>query len=290
MLRRALPRPPPHVETQCLADTHGNVVVVSTRELLPARRHQKLVEEPPHPGSPTNRTPSSNTSSKAILRKPATPRRHLRIPRRPRRHHLLPGGQHRLQGRTPRHRRSLRHRLVERCSDRRRRSPRHDDHAAARPRHRIPHQRRRPRPRLPTRPRPPSPTFTPPTGPGVRLDAGVETGSVIGPAWDSLLAKLSITGATRGTSPPTRRPRPGEFDVQGMATASPPPRRRHRPRLRPQDGPSPSTPDGFETEFTNTIPPFAGTMVDEEEAPGGKPSSSKSAANASKSPYPPHWA
>ncbi|WP_030621538.1 ATP-binding protein, partial [Streptomyces achromogenes] len=39
--------------------------------------------------------------------------------------------------------------------------------------------------------------FDAPTGPGVRLDAGVEAGSVIGPAWDSLLAKLIVTGRTR---------------------------------------------------------------------------------------------
>ena len=39
--------------------------------------------------------------------------------------------------------------------------------------------------------------FAPPSGPGVRLDAGVESGSVIGPAWDSLLAKLIVTGSDR---------------------------------------------------------------------------------------------
>ena len=59
---------PRHVETQCLADTHGNVVVVSTRDCSLQRRHQKLVEEAPAPFLSEEQLASLYASSKAILK------------------------------------------------------------------------------------------------------------------------------------------------------------------------------------------------------------------------------
>ncbi len=59
---------PRHVETQCLADTHGNVVVVSTRDCSLQRRHQKLVEEAPAPFLIDDQLAQLYRSSKAILR------------------------------------------------------------------------------------------------------------------------------------------------------------------------------------------------------------------------------
>ncbi|MFE3998397.1 acetyl/propionyl/methylcrotonyl-CoA carboxylase subunit alpha, partial [Nocardioides sp. YIM B13467] len=59
---------PRHVETQCLADTHGNVVVVSTRDCSLQRRHQKLVEEAPAPFLTDEQNKRLYESSKAILR------------------------------------------------------------------------------------------------------------------------------------------------------------------------------------------------------------------------------
>jgi acetyl-CoA/propionyl-CoA carboxylase biotin carboxyl carrier protein len=59
---------PRHVETQCLADRHGNVVVVSTRDCSLQRRHQKLVEEAPAPFLSEAQMGILYDSSKAILK------------------------------------------------------------------------------------------------------------------------------------------------------------------------------------------------------------------------------
>ncbi|WP_189512067.1 biotin/lipoyl-containing protein, partial [Streptomyces narbonensis] len=98
--------------------------------------------------------------------------------------------------------------------------------------------------------------FDAPTGPGVRLDAGVESGSVIGPAWDSLLAKLIVTGATREQALQRAARALAEFKVEGMATAIP----FHQAVVVDPD----FTADPFrvhtrwiETEFVNEIKPFS---------------------------------
>ncbi|GAA3048167.1 hypothetical protein GCM10020000_30460 [Streptomyces olivoverticillatus] len=98
----------------------------------------------------------------------------------------------------------------------------------------------------------------------MRLDAGVESGSVIGPAWDSLLAKLIVTGATREQALQRAARALAEFTVEGMATAIP----FHRAVVK-----DPAfTADPFkvhtrwiETEFENTIAPFAGAVGEEDE-------------------------
>jgi acetyl-CoA/propionyl-CoA carboxylase biotin carboxyl carrier protein len=99
----------------------------------------------------------------------------------------------------------------------------------------------------------------PPCGPGVRLDAGVETGTVIGPAWDSLLGKLIVTGATREQALRRAARALAEFRVEGLATALP----FHRavvtdPAFAPEThgipGPFTVHTRWIETEFRNNIP------------------------------------
>ncbi|MEV5552006.1 biotin/lipoyl-containing protein, partial [Streptomyces sp. NPDC052309] len=114
--------------------------------------------------------------------------------------------------------------------------------------------------------------FDPPAGPGVRLDAGVESGSVIGPAWDSLLAKLIVTGRTRAEALQRAARALDEFQVEGMATAIPFHRTVVRdpafaPELTGSTKPFTVHTRWIETEFVNDIKPFASpadTEADEE--------------------------
>ncbi|MET8976757.1 biotin/lipoyl-containing protein, partial [Streptomyces sp. NPDC004539] len=104
--------------------------------------------------------------------------------------------------------------------------------------------------------------FAPPSGPGVRLDAGVESGSVIGPAWDSLLAKLVVTGATREQALQRAARALEEFQVEGMATAIPFHRAVVRdpafaPELTGSAEPFTVHTRWIETEFVNEIPAFS---------------------------------
>ena len=110
--------------------------------------------------------------------------------------------------------------------------------------------------------------FEPPTGPGVRLDSGVESRFGDRQAFDSMLAKLIITGATRAEALQRAARALDEFTVDGMATVIP----FHRAVV--SDPAFIGDDDGFtvhtrwiETEWNNTIEPFTGGgPVDEEEA------------------------
>lgn len=109
--------------------------------------------------------------------------------------------------------------------------------------------------------------FTPPTGPGVRLDSGVESGSVIGGQFDSMLAKLIVTGANRTEALERSRRALAEFEIEGLATVIP----FHRAVV--SDPAFIGDENGFsvhtrwiETEWENTVEPFTGGgEVDAEE-------------------------
>jgi acetyl-CoA/propionyl-CoA carboxylase biotin carboxyl carrier protein len=108
--------------------------------------------------------------------------------------------------------------------------------------------------------------FEAPQGPGIRLDSGVETGSVIGGQFDSMLAKLIVTGATREEALERSRRALDEFTVEGLATVIP----FHRavvsdPAFIGDDNGFTVHTRWIETEWDNQIEPFTGGDPIEEE-------------------------
>ena len=63
--------------------------------------------------------------------------------------------------------------------------------------------------------------FTPPSGPGVRLDSGVREGGIVAPQFDSMIAKLVITGRTREEALKRAARALSEFEIEGVATVLP---------------------------------------------------------------------
>ncbi|WLQ68253.1 acetyl/propionyl/methylcrotonyl-CoA carboxylase subunit alpha [Streptomyces glycanivorans] len=213
---------PRHVETQCLADTHGNVVVVSTRDCSLQRRHQKLVEEAPAPFLSKEQNAQLYAASKAILKEAGDVGAGTV--------EFLVGVDGTISFLEVNTRLQVEHPVTEEVTglDLVREMFRIADgeelgygDPAVRG-HSFEFRINGEDPGRGFLPAPGTVTlFAPPTGPGVRLDAGVETGSVIGPAWDSLLAKLVVTGATREQALQRAARALGEFTVEGMATAIP---------------------------------------------------------------------
>ncbi|MFF0747647.1 acetyl/propionyl/methylcrotonyl-CoA carboxylase subunit alpha [Streptomyces sp. NPDC004267] len=258
---------PRHVETQCLADSHGNVVVVSTRDCSLQRRHQKLVEEAPAPFLTDEQNAELYAASKAILKEAGYVGAGTV--------EFLVGTDGTISFLEVNTRLQVEHPVTEEVTgiDLVREMFRIADgeelgygDPAVRG-HSFEFRINGEDPGRNFLPAPGTVTlFQPPTGPGVRLDAGVESGSVIGPAWDSLLAKLIVTGATREQALQRAARALAEFKVEGMATAIP----FHQAAVV-----DPAfTADPFrvhtrwiETEFVNEIKPFApaGGEADEDE-------------------------
>ncbi|SCK14837.1 biotin carboxyl carrier protein/biotin carboxylase [Streptomyces sp. WMMB 714] len=263
---------PRHVETQCLADKHGNVVVVSTRDCSLQRRHQKLVEEAPAPFLTEEQNAELYRASKAILKEAGYAGAGTC--------EFLVGQDGTISFLEVNTRLQVEHPVTEEVTgiDLVREMFRIADGEALEyddPQLRGHSFEFRINGEDPGRNFLPAPgtvtTFAPPSGPGVRLDAGVESGSVIGPAWDSLLAKLIVTGATRQQALQRAARALDEFTVEGMATALP----FHRVVVRDEkfapevngrpDGPFDVHTRWIETEFVNEIEPFAGAGADADE-------------------------
>ncbi|MFB6562481.1 acetyl/propionyl/methylcrotonyl-CoA carboxylase subunit alpha [Streptomyces sp. NPDC056400] len=263
---------PRHVETQCLADSHGNVVVVSTRDCSLQRRHQKLVEEAPAPFLTEAQNAELYAASKAILKEAGYVGAGTV--------EFLVSADGLISFLEVNTRLQVEHPVTEEVSgiDLVREMFRIADGEElgygdpVLRGHSIEFRINGEDPGRGFLPAPGTVTkFAAPSGPGVRLDAGVESGSVIGPAWDSLLAKLIVTGATREQALQRAARALAEFEVEGMATAIP----FHRavvadPAFAPTDG-SPFTvfTRWIETEFVNEIPAFtAPAAEDTEDEPG----------------------
>jgi len=267
---------PRHVETQCLADDHGNVVVVSTRDCSLQRRHQKLVEEAPAPFLSREQTAEMVRASKAVLleanyRGAGTCE-------------FLVGQDGVVSFLEVNARLQVEHPVTEEVTgiDLVREQFRIANGEAIGYVDPTPHGHSiefringedaglnfLPAPGVVTR-------FRPPSGPGIRLDSGVESGDVIGPAFDSMLAKLIVTGKDRKQALARSRRALAEFAVDGMPTVLP----FHRAvvsneAFAPQNPAQPFTVHTrwIETEFVNDIPPYAGVVATAPEAAGERQS------------------
>ena len=214
---------PRHVEAQVLADTHGNVVVVGTRDCSLQRRHQKLVEEAPAPFLSDEQRQRIHESAKAICREAgyvgAGTVEYL----------VAPDGlisflevNTRLQVEHPVTEETTGIDLVAEQF----RIARGEELSVTRDPEPIAHAFEfRINAEDPARGFLPTPglitAFEAPTGSGIRVDSGVRTNSVIPGQYDSLMAKLIVTGATRSQALDRARVALGEMVVAGVATVLP---------------------------------------------------------------------
>ncbi len=213
---------PRHVETQCLADTHGNVVVISTRDCSLQRRHQKLVEEAPAPFLGSEQVEALYEASKAILRLAGyvgAGTCEFLVARDGTVSFLEVNT--RLQVEHPVSEEVTGIDLVRemfRIADG---EPLGYDDPPARG-HSIEFRINAEDPARNFLPAPGTITvFRPPSGPGVRLDSGYAAGMTVPQVFDSLIAKLIVTGASRAEALQRAARALGEFEVGGMPTVLP---------------------------------------------------------------------
>jgi acetyl-CoA/propionyl-CoA carboxylase biotin carboxyl carrier protein len=260
---------PRHVEAQVLADNHGNVIVVGTRDCSLQRRHQKLVEEAPAPFLSDEQRTTIHESAKRIVREAGYSGAGTV--------EYLVGTDGTISFLEVNTRLQVEHPVSEETTgldlvrEQFRIADGEELRYTADPTPRGHSFEFRINGEDPGRGFLPAPgtvtTFVIPTGPGVRVDTGIESGSVIGGNFDSLLAKLIVTGENRAEALARARRALAEMVVEGMATALP----FHRAVV---DDPA-FTADPFavhtrwiETEFDNTIPPFGGAAeAPDEDAP-----------------------
>ncbi len=252
---------PRHVETQVLVDKHGHAVVVSTRDCSLQRRHQKLVEEAPAPFLTDAQNQELYRSSKAIMKEAGYIGAGTC--------EFLVGLDGTISFLEVNTRLQVEHPVSEEVTgiDLVREQFRiamgeslgFDDPVIRG--HSIEFRINGEDPGRSFLPAPGRITaWNIPTGPGVRVDAGFRNGDVIGGNFDSLLAKLIVTGATRKEAIQRARRALAEFEVGGLATAIP----FHRAIVE-----DPAYTEDFkvytsyiENEFKNDIPAFESSAAE----------------------------
>ena len=252
-----------HVEAQVLADRHGNVVVVGTRDCSLQRRNQKLVEEAPAPFLTDEQRERIHSSAKAICREAEYSGAGTV--------EYLVGADGVISFLEVNTRLQVEHPVTEetagidlvreqfRIADgevlRFAEDPAPRGHAFEfRINGEDPGRNFLPAPGVVT-------AYREPGGPGVRVDSGIEPNAVIGGAFDSLLAKLIVTGESRDEALARARRALDEFTIEGMATALP----FHRAVVRDRAftaHPFTVFTRWIETEFDNTIAPYAAAAAD----------------------------
>jgi acetyl-CoA/propionyl-CoA carboxylase, biotin carboxylase, biotin carboxyl carrier protein len=258
---------PRHVEAQVLADTHGNVVVVGTRDCSLQRRNQKLVEEAPAPFLTDEQRARIHESAKAICRQAG--------------YHgagtveYLVGIDGSISFLEVNTRLQVEHPVSEETSglDLVRQQFRIADGLPLEvtedptPRgHSIEFRINAEDAGRNFMPAPgPVTRLEIPQGPGVRWDSGVETGGEVVGAFDSMLAKLIVTGATREEALQRARRALDELVVEGMPTVVP----FHRAVVRDEaftTEPFTVHTRWIETEWDNQVPPYSAAPVEHDEA------------------------
>ena len=252
---------PRHVETQCLADAHGNVVVVSTRDCSLQRRNQKLVEEAPAPYLSDEQNERLYEASRAILREAGYQGAGTC--------EFLVGTDGTISFLEVNTRLQVEHPVSEEISGldlvreqfRIARGEKIEEKDPVLRGHSFEFRINGEDAGRSFMPAPGTiEKMTVPTGPGVRWDSGFVAGDVIGGNFDSMLAKLIVTGADRKQALQRARRALAELTIEGMPTVIP----FHRVVL---DDPAFAPAEGgefkvhtrwIETEFNNTIPMYSG--------------------------------
>jgi acetyl-CoA/propionyl-CoA carboxylase biotin carboxyl carrier protein len=251
---------PRHVETQCLADAAGNVVVVSTRDCSLQRRHQKLVEEAPAPFLTPEQNDILYSASKAILREVGYVGAGTC--------EFLIGADGTISFLEVNTRLQVEHPVSEEVTglDLVREQFRlaegellgYGDPAPLA--HSIEFRINGEDPGRGFLPQPgPIHVFKTFGGPGIRLDSGVTAGDSVSGAFDSLLGKIIVTGRDRAEALERARRALDEFEVAGLPTVLPFHRKVVRdPAFVAADGHFGVFTRWIETEFVNDIPPWDG--------------------------------